>query len=112
MLKLSVLLFAMAVVVGMTMAFRVLRSRGVSPWVGLGHGMLASGATGILLARVLDGPASKPLNMAALLVGLALMGGLVLLLLRSARDPHPAPFVLLHGTVGLLAFAVVVATVV
>ncbi|HYW02588.1 MAG TPA: hypothetical protein VFA86_01485 [Gammaproteobacteria bacterium] len=109
MVDLSMLLFALAILAGLGMAFRVLRSRGVSPWAGLGHGMLASCAAGILLGRVLEGPPSKPLNMAVLLFGLALLGGLVLLLLRARRDPHPAVFVILHGSMALLAFAVLAA---
>ncbi|HYW92979.1 MAG TPA: hypothetical protein VFA95_11085 [Gammaproteobacteria bacterium] len=110
MVDLSVLLFALAILAGLGMAFRALRTRAVSPWAGLGHGMLAACASGILLGRVMEGPESKSLNMAVLLLGLALLGGLVLLLLRARRDPHPAAFVILHGSMALLAFAVLAAS--
>lgn len=105
---------ALAVLLGAALVMLALRRRRGSLPLALAHAVSAAGGLGLLLYALGTEPTHKLQNLAALLWGLALLGGLVLLALRlTRREFRTAPpliAVALHAVLGILALLLLLAS--
>jgi hypothetical protein len=92
-----------AVLLGLTLAFRGLRGRRVTAAWGYAHGALALLA--VVALAVLAFGAGLPLtgNAALTVASLALVGGVFNLLFRLQGERPPGFMILLHGAAGVVA---------
>jgi hypothetical protein len=105
---------ALALLLGAALVLLALRRRRGSLSLALGHALAAVGGFALLLSALATAPTNKLQNLAALLWGLALLGGLVLLALRVARREFrtapPLIAVALHALLGVLALLLLLAS--
>ncbi|MFZ9585489.1 MAG: hypothetical protein ACO280_11125 [Pseudohongiellaceae bacterium] len=110
----AVLALGLALLLGMALVVLALRRRRGSLSLALAHALSAVGGLGLLLSVPSTEPTNKLQNLAALLWGLALLGGLVLLALRLARREFrtapPLFAVALHALLGVLALLLLLAS--
>lgn len=108
----AIVLFCLAVVLGLCIVVLGLRYRRGSLLLAFGHLSFALLGLGLLGMEVFTGPAYKLYNISALLFFLALFGGLVLLAFRLSkreyRSPPPMFVVVLHAIMGSLALLLLV----
>jgi len=104
----AILLFAVAVVFGLSLVVLGVRYRRGSLALGLGHAGVAALALVLLVIQIFRGQTVLLYNDAALLFSLTLIGGLVLLALREGRKPPPMVVVGIHGALGVVAFSLLV----
>lgn len=98
---------AVAALLGITLAVIGLRQRRGSMPLALAHLLSAILGLGLLILHVTTAPTVRLFNLAALLLVLALLGGLVLLMLRAVRreyrTPPPMFVVVMHAALGIAA---------
>jgi hypothetical protein len=103
----AIVLFCLAVVLGLWLVVLGIRYRRGSLVLAAGHAGVALLGLGLLGNQVFTGPVHKLYNVAALLFVLALFGGLILLLLRIStreyRTPPPMFVVSLHAVMAMIA---------
>lgn len=100
----AILLFSLAMLVGLLIIFMgVVYQRG-SLALGLGHAIIAITALVLLVVAIFQESVHHMLyNNSALLFVLALAGGLVLLALREGRKPPPMVVVGIHAAMAIFA---------
>jgi len=94
-------LFTFAVVIGLFMVVLGLRYRRSSLPLALSHAALALIALGLLFNQIFTQAINKFNNAAALLMVLALIGGLMLFALREKNKPPAMILVTIHAAMGL-----------
>jgi hypothetical protein len=103
----AIVLFCLAVLLGLWLVVLGMRYRRGSLVLAAGHAGVALLGLGLLGNQVFTGPVHKLYNVAALLFVLALFGGLILLLLRIStreyRTPPPMFVVSLHAIMAMIA---------
>jgi hypothetical protein len=103
----AIVLFCLAVLLGLWLVVLGMRYRRGSLVLAAGHAGVALLGLGLLGNQVFTGPVHKLYNVAALLFVLALFGGLILLLLRIStreyRTPPPMFVVSLHAVMAMIA---------
>ena len=110
MLKLAVLIFATGAVGGLILANSVLRGRLPSWGLSLLHAAL--GATGLVLTGIVvlngsgEGGGIIPIALAVLV--LAALGGFYLASHHARKVPGPRPVVLIHASVAVVGFLLLV----
>ena len=108
----AIVLFCLAVVLGLWLVVLGVRYRRGSLVLAAGHVGVALLGLGLLGNQVFAGPVHKLYNVAALLFVLALFGGLILLLLRIStreyRTPPPMFVVSLHAVMAMIALLLLV----
>ena len=108
----AIVLFCLAVALGLFLVVLGVRHRRGSRVLAAVHAGLALLGLGLLGMQVFSGPVHFLYNSAALLFVLALSGGLVLLAVRLGNREHRSPpsmfGVSLHAAMGLLALLLVV----
>lgn len=102
----SILLFSLAASVGLFLVVLGVRYHRSSPKVGLIHASLGLLAFGFLIAQIVSGPINKYNNVAALLMVLAVTGGLMLFALREHNKPPPMVLVAIHAGMALVGLLV------
>jgi len=113
MMLVTIVLFCLAVLLGLWLVVLGLRYRRGSLVLALGHAGVALLGLGFLLKQVFGGgPIHILYNNAALLFVLALLGGLVLLAVRMSKREHRTPppmFVVgLHAVMAMFALLLLV----
>jgi hypothetical protein len=112
MIPAAILLFGLAVALGLFLVVLGVRHRRGSRGLAAVHGGFALLGLSLLGMQVFSGPVNFLYNSAALLFVLALSGGLVLLAVRlSNREQRSPPSmfgVVLHAAMGLLALLLLV----
>ena len=112
MIPAAILLFCLAVALGLYLVVLGVRQRRGSRGVAAVHGGLALLGLVVLGMQVFSGPVNFLYNSAALLFALALSGGLALLAVRLGdREKHSPPSMIgvsLHAAMGLLALLLLV----
>ncbi len=103
---LIVLAFLTALALGATNGALSRRRGRAIPLLGHLHGATALAAMGLLLYRILTGPENLWFNTALFLFLLALIGGGFAWLVRERREPPILPLVLLHASMAVVAFLV------
>ena len=104
----SILLFTLAVLIGLFLVVSGIRKQGTSLSVGLTHASTAIVATGFLATEIINGPINKYNNVAALLMVLALTGGAMLFALREPGKPPPMVLVAIHALMALAGLLLLV----
>ena len=87
----SIILFCLAVVLGLFLVVLGMRYRRSSLVLAMGHASVALLGVGLLGQQILDDSSHKLYNLATFLFVLALFGGLVLLALRMSQREHRTP---------------------
>jgi hypothetical protein len=106
----ALVLFGIAAVGGLVMVTMVLRGAPRPPLaLALLHGALAAAG---LVALILVGPGAPSMARTALVVFLvAALGGFYLIAQHLQTKPLPVPVVLIHAAVAVVAFLILLATV-
>lgn len=104
----SILLFAAAAIMGLSLVILGVRYQRGSLTLGLTHAGIGLLALGVLLVGIYQAPTKLLYNNAALLFILAVAGGLVLFAVRKGRTPPPMFMVSIHAAMALLALALLV----
>lgn len=102
MLTVSLLLFALAAIVGVAMVARVLRKQPLVWGPAILHGVSAAVALVLVLVAFLGGRAGLGLPLALFVV--AALGGFVLLSFHLRQKPHPVPLAIVHGVIAATGF--------
>lgn len=112
MILVAIVLFSLAVVLGLWLVVLGLRYQRGSLVLAVGHVSAALLGLAILANQIFSGPVHKLYNVSALLFVLALFGGLILLALRintrEYRTPPPMFVVSLHAVMALIALLLLV----
>lgn len=108
----AIVLFCLAMVLGLWLVVLGMRYRRGSLVLAVGHASVALLALGLLGNEVFSSSVNKLYNIAALLFALALFGGLVILVLRIStreyRTPPPMFVVSLHAVMAMMALLLLV----
>lgn len=102
----SILFFSLAASLGLFLVVLGVRYRRRSAKIGLIHASLGLLAFGLLIAQIVSGAINKYNNVAALLMVLALIGGLMLFALREHNKPPPMVLVAIHAGMALAGLLV------
>ncbi|HHJ34973.1 MAG TPA: hypothetical protein ENJ87_04335 [Gammaproteobacteria bacterium] len=97
----SIILFTLAACLGLFLVVLGLRYHRSSLKVALTHATIAIAALFFLTAQIINGPLNKFNNAAALLMVLALTGGLMLFALRESDKPPAMAVVSIHAIMAL-----------
>ncbi len=106
MLTFSIVLFALAAVLGLAVAVALLRKKETSKPVALAHGAVGAGGLVLLLLHALSHP-QRMLTIAIGLFVVAALGGAVLFANDLRRKPGPAFLIVVHAVVAVVAFGLV-----
>jgi len=102
-------LFALAILVGLSLVFMGVRYQRSSLALGLTHAGIALTAVILLIVHSFQDPITHKLyNNATFLFLLALAGGLVLLITRNNKKSAPLPIVIAHASLALIALALLI----
>lgn len=108
----SIILFCLAVTLGLFLVVLGMRYRRSSLALAMGHASVALLGIGLLLQQVLDDSTHKLYNLATFLFVLALFGGLILLVVRISQREHRTPppmfIVGLHAIMAIIALLLLV----
>jgi hypothetical protein len=110
-MNLVLVLFALAAVGGVTMLLMHLRSKKIPTALAVGHGVLAAVALVLLILAVAGGGASGKLTIAVVLFVVAALGGFVLFAAQLKGKPLSTPLIFIHGGVAVVAFVLLLLTV-
>jgi len=109
MILIAIGLFSLAAFIGLVMIFIGVRFRRGSLTLGLGHASIAILGFVLLLIEIYHAQVRPMIiNDAAILFGMTLAGGLVLLALREGRKPPPMVVVGIHAAMALFALLLLV----
>jgi peptidoglycan/LPS O-acetylase OafA/YrhL len=108
----SIVLFCLAVALGLFLVVLGMRYRRSSLVLAMGHASVALLGMGLLGQQILDDSTHKLYNLATFLFVLALFGGLVLLALRLSQREHRTPppmfVVSLHAIMAIIGLLLLV----
>lgn len=102
----SIILFSLAAGLGLFLVVLGIRYRRSSLKIGLSHASIGLLAFGLLMAQIINGATDKYNNVAALLMILAIIGGLMLFALREHNRPPPMVLVGIHALMALVGLLV------
>jgi hypothetical protein len=102
----AIMLFALAAVGGLTLAYLRINNKPLPMPLALIHGAAAAAGLVALLLAVLDGVASSEARIALGLFVAAALGGFTLFSFHVRGKPLPIPLVVVHGLAAVVAFAV------
>ncbi len=105
MLKGAIVLFALAALGGVTLAYMRIVKKDVNLPVAIVHGILAATALVLLIIAVTQAGGSG-LTAALIVFLIAAIGGFTLLSFHLRMRPMPVPLVLIHGGVAVTAFII------
>ena len=112
MLIIAVVLFAIAALGGITLATLHLRHKGLPMALALGHGLLAAAGLAVLIVAVVGGSTGSVVKVSLALFVIAALGGFALFSFHLRRQSLPTPVVFIHGLVAIIAFLLLVVTLV
>ena len=102
----SIILFSLTALLGLFLVVLGMRYHRSSLKMGLIHACTGLLALGLLITQIISGPINKYNNVTALLMILALIGGLMLFALREHNKPPPMVLVGIHALMALVALLV------
>ena len=106
MILFSILLFSLAACLGLFLVVLGVRYHRNSLKIGLSHASIGLIALGLLITQIVNGATNKYNNVAALLMILALTGGIMLFALREQNKPPPMVLVGIHALMALVGLLV------
>jgi hypothetical protein len=104
-------LFALAAVGGVTMLLMHLQGKKIPTGLAVGHGLLAAIALVLLILQVTGGGGGGKLTLALVLFVVAALGGFVLFAAQLKGKPLSTPLIFIHGGVAVVAFVLLLLTV-
>ena len=109
MISVVILLFSLAIMLGLYLIYIGVRQHRSSPVLALTHASMASLGLVLLMVGIFQDPVTRKLyNIAAFVFVMALFGGMVLLALREGRKPPAVFLVMLHALMALPAFILLI----
>ncbi len=106
MLNLSIILFALAAILGLTVAVALFRKKPTSKPVALTHGLVGAAGLVVLFLYSLQHP-HRQLSIAIGLFVVAALGGALLFANDLRKKPGPLGLVVIHALVAVAGFALV-----
>jgi len=106
MLKLALILFAIAALGGLTLGLLHIKKGGAPVPLALLHGSIAATALILLIITVLKAQTAGLLMVSMILFIVAAIGGLVLFANHLRTRPLPRPLIIIHGAVAATAFVI------
>ncbi|GBD31064.1 hypothetical protein HRbin33_00010 [bacterium HR33] len=110
MITVSLVLFAVAAIVGVAMAVRLLRKQQLAWGSTIVHGAAAAAALVLVLLAFLRGETRLGTPLALFVV--AALGGFVLVSFHLRQKPHPIPLAVVHGLVAATGFVLLLLAVI
>lgn len=111
MLKIALLVFAIAALGGLVLASRVLRGR-LAPWVlSVLHALLGASGLGLLVVAALQGAAPTQALAALGLLAVAALGGFYLASIHLRGRVAPKAVVFVHAGVAVIGFLTLLSAV-
>jgi hypothetical protein len=111
-MNLAAILFAVAAVSGVAIAFIRLNGRDLPPmWLALFHGAFAASGLVALAMVVMAGGAAQWARIALGGFVVAALGGFFLFSFHLRRRALPVPLIAIHGLVAVVAFALLLAAI-
>ena len=108
----ALILFGLAVTLGISLIVLGIRYRRSSLALAMGHVSFALLGIGLLWMQIESGPSYKLYNFAALLFVFALLGGMLLMALRMKNREHRTPplmaLVSLHAVMAIIALLLLI----
>jgi hypothetical protein len=111
-MTLALALFAVAAVGGALLAYLRFSNKPIPIPLALLHGALAASGLVVLAVGVLNDNAPSRAGLALGLFVLAALGGFVLFSFHLRKQQLPAPVVVIHGAVAVIAFLILLVSVV
>jgi len=108
MLVVAALLFALAALVGITLAALHLKKKDVSVSLALVHGLAAAVGLVLLIIAVVQMSSAGPAGVALAIFVVAALGGFVLFAMHLMRKQLPPGLIVVHGLLAVVAFVVLV----
>lgn len=108
MLVVAALLFALAALVGITLATLHLKKKDVSVSLALVHGLAAAVGLVLLISAVVQMSSAGPAGVALAIFVIAALGGFVLFAMHLMRKKLPPGLIVVHGLLAVVAFVVLV----
>jgi len=108
MFTLTVILFALAALGGITLATLHLRHKPLPMALALVHGIVAAVALILLIVAVAGGGLGTLTTVSLILFIVAALGGFVLFATYLRHKPLPTPLVYVHGLVAVIAFILLI----
>jgi hypothetical protein len=102
----SILLFSLAASLGLYLVVLGARYHRSSLKIGLSHASISLLALVLLFLQIMNGAINKYNNVAALLMILAVIGGIMLFALREKNKPPPMVLVGIHAVMALVGLLV------
>jgi hypothetical protein len=106
MLVVAALLFALAALVGITLAALHLKKKDVSVSLALVHGLAAAVGLVLLIIAVVQMSLAGPVGVALAIFVIAALGGFVLFAMHLMRKRLPPGLIVVHGLLAVAAFVV------
>lgn len=110
MLTVAIILFALAAVIGITLAVMHIKKKTVPITYALPHGIVA--ATGLVLVLISYVQGHAVVGLPLLLFIIAALGGFVLFATHFRSRPLPVPLIVIHAVVAVIAFLLLIYRVV
>lgn len=106
MLKISLLAFAVAAALGLTMAVRHFTQKGIPLGLALVHGLFAASGLALLIVGGIRASFPAHTELAAGLFVLTALGGFTMFGMEFAKRPLPSALVLIHGSAAVVSFLI------
>ena len=105
MLTVSVVLFAVAAVIGLTIATRIFKNKNTPLPVTLTHGFFAAAGLTLLIIYATQQPDRSPVT-SIVLFSIAATGGLILFTRDMMNKSLPKPLIIAHAGVAVISFVI------
>jgi hypothetical protein len=105
MLTVSIVLFAVAMVVGLTIATRIFKNKNTPLPVTLTHGFFAASGLTLLIIYAAQQPKHSPLT-SIVLFSIAVAGGLILFARDMMNKSLPKPLIIAHAGIAIISLVI------
>jgi hypothetical protein len=106
MLGVAVVLFALAALLGITLAAKHLKNKNAPISLALVHGLAAAVGLVLLIIAVTQMPSAGLAGVALAIFVIAAIGGFILFAMHLAKKLLPGGLIFLHGLLAVVAFVV------
>jgi lipid-A-disaccharide synthase-like uncharacterized protein len=111
MIYLSIILFAVAAVLGATLVVRKFTGKGMPLSLAAAHGIFAAAGLITLAANVYNDSSNKLMNISLILFIIFALGGFILLSYHLRKKAHPVALIGIHGAGAVVSFLLLLVAV-